>query len=52
VGAAAGHVLHHHAVLGAIAGCAVGLHRRHAYNRKVREEAHHPVVAPTPAPHS
>lgn len=42
VGGTAGHLMHHHAVLGAIAGCAYGLHRRHVYERHLREEHEHP----------
>lgn len=38
-GAVAGHVAHHHAVLGAAGGCAVGMYRRHKYNKQKRAEA-------------
>lgn len=38
-GAVAGHVAHHHAVLGATGGCAVGMYRRHKYNKQQRLEA-------------
>ncbi|HVB90262.1 MAG TPA: hypothetical protein VND97_08690 [Beijerinckiaceae bacterium] len=44
VGGTAGHFLHHHAVLGAIAGCAYGIHRRHEYNRHLREEKEHEMA--------
>lgn len=32
-GAVGGHFVHHHAILGAAGGCAVGMMRRHAYRR-------------------
>ncbi|QDH14937.1 hypothetical protein E3E11_02630 [Oecophyllibacter saccharovorans] len=38
-GAAGGHVAHHHAVLGAMAGCAVGMYRRHKFRKEAREKA-------------
>jgi hypothetical protein len=48
VGAVAGHFAHHHAVLGAIAGCAVG----HHLAVKAREEkAAKAQTPPTPKPH-
>jgi hypothetical protein len=37
-GAVTGHVAGHHAVKGAIAGCAVGMWRRHEYNKQMREQ--------------
>lgn len=46
-GAVAGHLLHHHAVLGAMAGCAVGMHRRHVYKEQMRQQA-----APDNSPHT
>ncbi len=39
VGAVGGHVAHHHAVLGAAGGCAVGMYRRHEYRKQQRAEA-------------
>lgn len=33
-GAVAGHYAHHHAVKGFIAGCTVGMIRRHEYNKQ------------------
>lgn len=41
-GAVAGHFAHHHAVLGALGGCAVGMYRRHEYRKHERalERAH------------
>ena len=38
-GAVAGHVAHHHAVLGAMGGCAVGMYRRHEYKKQQRLDA-------------
>jgi hypothetical protein len=35
-GAVGGHFVHHHAVLGAMGGCAVGMYRRHKYNKAER----------------
>lgn len=37
VGAVGGHFAHHHAVLGAAGGCAVGMYRRHEYKKHQRE---------------
>ncbi len=34
-GAAAGHMVHH-GVRGFLAGCAVGMYRRHEYNKQMR----------------
>ncbi len=39
VGAVGGHVAHHHAVLGAAGGCAVGMYRRHKYRKEQRQKA-------------
>ena len=33
VGAVGGHLAHHHAVLGAAGGCAVGMYKRHEYRK-------------------
>jgi len=33
VGGVAGHLAHHHGMLGAAAGCAYGIHKRHDYDR-------------------
>ncbi len=42
VGGVGGHFAHHHAILGAAGGCAVGMYRRHKYNKaqriRMREE--------------
>jgi hypothetical protein len=38
VGAVGGHVAGHHAVLGAVGGCAVGMYKRHEYKKHRREE--------------
>lgn len=38
-GAVGGHFAHHHAVLGAMGGCAVGMWRRHEYRKKERIDA-------------
>lgn len=35
-GAVGGHFVHHHAVLGAMGGCAVGMYRRHEYKKHLR----------------
>jgi hypothetical protein len=41
-GAVGGHFVHHHAILGAAGGCAVGMYRRHEYKKarrlKMRQE--------------
>ena len=39
VGAVGGHVAHHHAVLGAAGGCALGMYRRHKYRKEERRKA-------------
>jgi hypothetical protein len=36
-GAVAGHLAHHHAVLGAIGGCGVGMYERHEYKKHLKE---------------
>ena len=36
-GAVAGHLAHHHAVLGAIGGCGVGMYERHKYKKHLKE---------------
>jgi hypothetical protein len=36
-GAVAGHLAHHHAVLGAVGGCAVGMYERHEYKKHLKE---------------
>ncbi|HLH11823.1 MAG TPA: hypothetical protein VKV77_08095 [Methylovirgula sp.] len=38
-GAVAGHVAGHHGVRGAVVGCALGMWRRHEYNKEMREHA-------------
>ena len=38
-GAAAGHLAHHHGVLGAVGGCAVGMYKRHQYRKDVAQKA-------------
>ena len=38
VGAVGGHVAGHHAVLGAAAGCGLGMYKRHEYKKHMREE--------------
>ncbi|GAA4474547.1 hypothetical protein GCM10023157_01860 [Gluconacetobacter asukensis] len=48
VGAVGGHVANHHAVLGAVGGCAAGMYTRHEYRKGLREKAalydkEHPV---------
>jgi len=37
-GAVAGHFAHHHGVLGAVGGCAVGAWRRHEYHKEQRAQ--------------
>jgi hypothetical protein len=37
-GAVAGHFAHHHAVLGAIAGCGTGMVVRHEHRKHLREQ--------------
>jgi hypothetical protein len=37
VGAVGGHVAGHHAVLGAAAGCTVGMYKRHEYKKHQKE---------------
>ncbi len=37
IGAAGGHFAGHHAVRGALFGCAVGMYRRHLYNKQQRQ---------------
>ena len=52
-GVVAGHVAGGHAVKGAVAGCAVGMWRRHEYNkqqRELRKQQSAPGAAPVPAP--
>ena len=41
VGAVGGHFAHHHAVLGAAGGCAVGVYRRHEYKKHERLKLRH-----------
>jgi hypothetical protein len=36
-GAVAGHLAHHHAVLGAVGGCGVGMYKRHEYKKHEKE---------------
>jgi hypothetical protein len=36
-GAVAGHLAHHHAVLGAVGGCGVGMYERHEYKKHLKE---------------
>jgi hypothetical protein len=36
VGAVGGHLAHHHAVLGAAAGCGLGMYKRHEYKKHMR----------------
>ena len=43
VGAVGGHLAHHHAVLGAAGGCAVGMYRRHEYRKHQREQLQSPA---------
>ncbi len=43
VGAVGGHLAHHHAVLGAAGGCAVGMYKRHEY----RKHHKHDLQSPT-----
>ncbi|MBB2165489.1 hypothetical protein HLH26_13270 [Gluconacetobacter sp. 1b LMG 1731] len=48
VGAVGGHVANHHAVLGAVGGCAAGMYTRHEYRKTLRQKAalydkEHPV---------
>lgn len=48
VGAVGSHVANHHAVLGAVGGCAAGMYTRHEYRKGLREKAalydkEHPV---------
>ena len=43
VGAVGGHVAGHHAVLGAVGGCAVGMYRRHEYRKHQRQEMQAPT---------
>jgi hypothetical protein len=38
-GAVAGHVAHHHGVLGAAGGCATGMYVRHRYRKQQRANA-------------
>jgi hypothetical protein len=38
VGAVGGHVAGHHAVLGAVGGCAVGMYKRHEYRKHHKQE--------------
>ena len=42
VGAVGGHLAHHHAVLGAAGGCAVGMYKRHEYKKHLHEQAQSP----------
>ena len=37
VGAVGGHVAHHHAVLGAMGGCAAGMYVKHRSKKHIRE---------------
>jgi hypothetical protein len=37
VGAVGGHLAHHHAVIGAVGGCAVGMYERHKYKKHQQE---------------
>ncbi|MEO9191688.1 MAG: hypothetical protein ABI224_17040 [Acetobacteraceae bacterium] len=43
VGAAAGHFAGHHAVVGGLAGCAVGHHHANTVARHQREEQHNGI---------
>lgn len=38
-GAVGGHLANHHAVVGAMGGCAAGMYRRHLYRKDLREKA-------------
>ncbi|BAU37529.1 hypothetical protein APT_00447 [Acetobacter pasteurianus NBRC 101655] len=38
-GAVGGHMANHHGVLGAAAGCAAGMYRRHEYRKEARAKA-------------
>ena len=49
-GAVAGHYAGHHGVMGAIAGCALGMHKRREYKREMRMQ--HQSAAPAPAQRS
>jgi hypothetical protein len=45
-GAVAGHYAGHHGVMGALAGCALGIHKRREYKREMRMQQQ--SAAPTP----
>ncbi|MGO9135342.1 MAG: hypothetical protein ACLP8A_15025 [Methylovirgula sp.] len=47
-GAVAGHYAHHHAVKGFIAGCAVGMIKRHEYNKQQKMLKEHGTAGATP----
>ncbi len=60
-GAVGGHLAHHHAVIGAAGGCAVGMYRRHKYRKAQRQKARaydqehrndSPADSPSEPPHS
>lgn len=38
-GAVGGHLVHHHAVIGGVGGCAAGMWRRHEYRKHLNEKA-------------
>jgi hypothetical protein len=43
VGAVGGHLAHHHAVLGAAGGCAVGMYKRHEFKKHQRQQMQSPT---------
>lgn len=45
-GAVGGHYAGHHGVMGAVAGCALGMHKRREYKREMRMQ--HQSAAPVP----
>ena len=49
-GAVAGHYAGHHGVMGAVAGCALGIHKRREYKREMR--MHRQSAAPVPTQRS
>jgi hypothetical protein len=48
-GAVAGHMAHH-GVMGAVAGCALGIHKRREYKREMRMERSSGAAAPAVPP--
>ena len=49
-GAVGGHYAGHHGVMGAVAGCALGMHKRREYKREMRMQ--HQSAAPVPTQRS